>query len=220
MGSKKFLSMLNQMDLIAGNSSSGIIEAPSIKIPTLNIGVRQKGRECAKSIFNCEPKKILISNLIKKLLYKKKNTFNFTNPYEKKFSSKNIIKGFRKHKDRGQLKQKILRSMKDITIQPDQTIISAMKKIEQTGERSLIVVTKSQKFLGTLTDGDIRRNIIKGVNLKNKINKIYKKAIYLYENKFSESQVKKILIKQNNILIPIIDSSKVFELFNLEYCFW
>ncbi len=97
--------------------------------------------------------------------------------------------------------------MKDITIKPDQTIISAMKKIEQTGERSLIVVTKAQKFLGTLTDGDIRRNIIKGVNLKNKINKIYKKkAIYLYENKFSESQVKKILIKQNNILIPIIDS--------------
>ena len=69
--------------------------------------------------------------------------------------------------------------MKDITIQPDQTIISAMKKIEQTGERSLIVVTKAQKFLGTLTDGDIRRNIIKGVNLKNKINKIYKKKQFI-----------------------------------------
>ena len=96
--------------------------------------------------------------------------------------------------------------MKDITIQPDQTIISAMKKIEQTGERSLIVVTKSLKFLGTLTDGDIRRNIIKGVNLKNKIQKIYKKnTIFLYENKFNESQVKKILIKQNNIVIPILN---------------
>ena len=96
--------------------------------------------------------------------------------------------------------------MKDITIQPDQTIISAMKKIEQTGERSLIVVTRSLKFLGTLTDGDVRRNIIKGVNLKNKIQKIYKKnTIFLYENKFSESQVKKILIKQNNIVIPILN---------------
>ena len=56
MGSKKFLSMLNQMDLIAGNSSSGIIDSVN-KNTTLNIGVRQKGRECAKSIFNCEPKK-------------------------------------------------------------------------------------------------------------------------------------------------------------------
>ena len=36
-------------------------------------------------------------------------------------------------------------------------------------ERSLIVVTRSLKFLGTLTDGDVRRNIIKCVNLKNKI---------------------------------------------------
>lgn len=53
--------------------------------------------------------------------------------------------------------------MKNITIKPDHSIISAMKKLELTGERSLIVVTKSSKFLGTLTDGDIRRNIIKGV---------------------------------------------------------
>ena len=96
--------------------------------------------------------------------------------------------------------------MKDITIRPNQTIFSAMKKLEQTGERSLVVVTKSFKFLGTITDGDIRRNIIKGVNLKSEISKIYKKkAIYLLAGKFSEKQVKKILNKQNNILIPILD---------------
>ena len=71
--------------------------------------------------------------------------------------------------------------MKNITIQPNQTIFSAMKRLESTGERSLIVVNKSSKFLGTLTDGDIRRNIIKGINLKTKINKIYKNAIYLLE---------------------------------------
>ena len=65
--------------------------------------------------------------------------------------------------------------MKNITSQPNQSIFSAMKRLESTGERSLIVVNKSYKFLGTLKDGDIRRNIIKGVNLKSRINKIYKK---------------------------------------------
>ena len=96
--------------------------------------------------------------------------------------------------------------MKNITIQPNQSIFSAMKRLESTGERSLIVVNKSYKFLGTLTDGDIRRNIIKGVNLKNGINKIYKKkAIYLLEGRFNIKQVKKILIKQNHIMIPVLD---------------
>jgi len=96
--------------------------------------------------------------------------------------------------------------MKNITIQPNQSIFSAMKRLESTGERSLIVVNKSYKFLGTLTDGDIRRNIIKGVNLKSRINKIYKKkAIYLLEGRFNEKQVKKILIKQNHIMIPVLD---------------
>ena len=55
--------------------------------------------------------------------------------------------------------------MKNLTIKPDQSIISAMKKLELTGERSLIVVTKSSKFLGTLTDGDIRRAILKGLDI-------------------------------------------------------
>ena len=91
MGSKNFLSMVKQMNLIAGNSSSGIIEAPSLKTPTINIGIRQKRRECAKSIFHCEANKKKLLNLIMKILYKKKNSFNYKNPYEKKYSSKNII---------------------------------------------------------------------------------------------------------------------------------
>ncbi len=92
MGSKNFLSMVYQMNLIVGNSSSGIIEAPSLKTPTINIGERQKGREQAKSVFNCNAKKKEILNLINRVLKKKKNQFNYSNPYEKLNSSKNIIK--------------------------------------------------------------------------------------------------------------------------------
>ena len=45
--------MLKYIDAVIGNSSSGIIEAPSFNIPTVNIGNRQKGRIFAKSIINC-----------------------------------------------------------------------------------------------------------------------------------------------------------------------
>lgn len=53
LGQLNYLSALAQVDAVVGNSSSGLYEAPSLKIPTVNIGDRQKGRLQATSIINC-----------------------------------------------------------------------------------------------------------------------------------------------------------------------
>jgi len=53
LGTLIFLSLLKFCDAIVGNSSSGIIEAPSLGTPTINIGNRQKGRAKAKSVIDC-----------------------------------------------------------------------------------------------------------------------------------------------------------------------
>ncbi len=55
LGVKRYLSALKYAAMVIGNSSSGLAEVPSFKIPTVNIGDRQKGRLQAKSIINCEP---------------------------------------------------------------------------------------------------------------------------------------------------------------------
>jgi GDP/UDP-N,N'-diacetylbacillosamine 2-epimerase (hydrolysing) len=52
LGQLKYLSSLQQVNLVIGNSSSGIIEVPEYKIPTINIGDRQQGRVQAGSIIN------------------------------------------------------------------------------------------------------------------------------------------------------------------------
>jgi len=49
-----FLDLLRNSDAIVGNSSAGIIEAPALGVPTINIGDRQKGRERAYSVLDCE----------------------------------------------------------------------------------------------------------------------------------------------------------------------
>ena len=54
LGHENYLSLLNQVDLVIGNSSSGIIEAPYFRVPTVNIGNRQLGRYQYESIINCE----------------------------------------------------------------------------------------------------------------------------------------------------------------------
>ncbi len=55
LGMVRYLSSLRYAEFVIGNSSSGLMEAPSFKIPTINIGDRQKGRLRAKSVIDCEP---------------------------------------------------------------------------------------------------------------------------------------------------------------------
>ena len=57
LGQLRYLSALQYVDTVAGNSSSGLAEAPSFKIGTINIGDRQKGRIKADSVIDCEPRK-------------------------------------------------------------------------------------------------------------------------------------------------------------------
>jgi len=93
LGSKVFLSLMKISDAIIGNSSSGILEMPSFKKPTINIGLRQQGRVRANSVIDVSSKSKLISRCIrliysKKFIEKKKNFFN---PYKKKNTLKRII---------------------------------------------------------------------------------------------------------------------------------
>ncbi|MAM86468.1 MAG: UDP-N-acetylglucosamine 2-epimerase (hydrolyzing) [unclassified Hahellaceae] len=55
LGQLRYFSCLGQIDGVVGNSSSGLAEAPSFKIGTVNIGDRQKGRLKASSVIDCEP---------------------------------------------------------------------------------------------------------------------------------------------------------------------
>ena len=53
LGQKRYLSTVKHATAVIGNSSSGIIEVPAFDVPTVDIGVRQKGRLAAKSVLNC-----------------------------------------------------------------------------------------------------------------------------------------------------------------------
>lgn len=53
LGARRYLSVLKCVSAVVGNSSSGILEVPSMHIPTLNIGIRQQGRQRAESVIDC-----------------------------------------------------------------------------------------------------------------------------------------------------------------------
>ena len=94
LGQLRYLSALKYVDCIIGNSSSGLIEAPSFKTPTVNIGDRQRGRIMADSVIQSSTETKDILNAIHKAISKKfKNTvlLNSINPYGSGNSSDLIV---------------------------------------------------------------------------------------------------------------------------------
>lgn len=67
---------------VIGNSSSGVLEVPFFKVPTINLGDRQKGRHFSSSVINIDFKKVLLSKTINNII---------TNKIKINFSSKNIL---------------------------------------------------------------------------------------------------------------------------------
>ena len=93
LGDINYLSVLNYIDCVLGNSSSGIVEVPEFKIPSINVGDRQSGRAISKSVINCEFTEKSISKAIKKNFNKefRSKLKNFENPYKSTGSSKKIV---------------------------------------------------------------------------------------------------------------------------------
>lgn len=93
LGMQGYLSAVKYAQFVIGNSSSGIVEAPSFKIPTINIGDRQLGRIQAKSIINCNAKE---KEIIAAIDYSMSNEFrtklkNTVNPYGDGNTSSKIV---------------------------------------------------------------------------------------------------------------------------------
>jgi len=94
LGMRRYLSAISKAEFVIGNSSSGIIEVPSFKVPTINIGDREKGRIQAESIINCEPSEESISKAITLALDDtfRKKIQDIKNPYGDGNTSDKIIK--------------------------------------------------------------------------------------------------------------------------------
>jgi GDP/UDP-N,N'-diacetylbacillosamine 2-epimerase (hydrolysing) len=69
---KDYLSLMRTVSVIVGNSSSGIIEAPSFGLPAINVGTRQKRREQADNVINVDYNKKEIKRAVQKALYDKR----------------------------------------------------------------------------------------------------------------------------------------------------
>ena len=99
--------------------------------------------------------------------------------------------------------------MKDITIHPQASIKEAMEALDKTAEKVLLVVDNDEKLIGALTDGDIRRYILKEQDLIGTIeNAFNKNPIFVFQEDFEQEKVKRIFTEKIIELIPIVDQDR------------
>lgn len=84
LGQKRYLSALKYIGAMVGNSSSGLVEAPSLGLPTINIGRRQEGRVRAATVIDVPPERAAILQALDTALSKdfRESVKDAANPYE------------------------------------------------------------------------------------------------------------------------------------------
>lgn len=108
LGNIRYLSAVKYAQYVLGNSSSGLLEAPSFRIPTINIGDRQKGRIKAESVIDCEPikEKILEAIKVAESIEFRETIKNVKNPYEGIDTSHMIVEKLKRAIENNEIKLK------------------------------------------------------------------------------------------------------------------
>ena len=93
LGRRRYLSALHFVSAVVGNSSSGIVEVPTMRIPTVDIGIRQQGRIAASSVIHCEGEHDQIHQAISFALSPagKRLALETDNPYAKRDTVTRIV---------------------------------------------------------------------------------------------------------------------------------
>ena len=98
---------------------------------------------------------------------------------------------------------------KKLFIRTNATIKKAMSLMNISPHKCLLVINNEKQLIGTITDGDIRKSILKDSNLDKSIVDIYNSnPIKVYEGKINHNEIKKILKVNKFDVIPIVDKKE------------
>ena len=90
----------------------------------------------------------------------------------------------------------------------DMSIKHAINKLSLLKERYCVIVDRKYSFKGTITDGDVRRGLLKGFTIKNKIKNFSKKKNFVTYRKLNQHKINSILKKKDISFLPLLNAKK------------
>lgn len=101
-----------------------------------------------------------------------------------------------------------MEEIKDILINPESSIKQALKLMDSAGKRILFVIDEKKTILGTITDGDIRRWILKGKSLNLNVVKVMNRSPVVLRNDYLKDEAQELMISQGVDCLPVVDENK------------
>ncbi len=103
-----------------------------------------------------------------------------------------------------------MKNLRKYLINKEKKIKDALKLIDKNGEKTCLVLDQNKKLFGSLTDGDIRRKILrKGKNINERIHKFCnRKTISINEGKINKRKIKQIFLNKKIEILPVLDKNK------------
>jgi len=98
--------------------------------------------------------------------------------------------------------------IKNILVNPNLTIKQTLRKMDETGKKIIFVTNINEEILGVVTDGDIRRWILKGNSLSEKVSYVMNVKPIVLKEGFSKDEAKKLMLLQEIDCVPVIDKNK------------
>ena len=100
--------------------------------------------------------------------------------------------------------------MKNLKVAPWISVKDAMERLDSTAEKVLLVVDEKERLLGSLTDGDIRRHILKNKSITESIEDVFNtQPFFVYERDYNKAELKQLFATYKLNLIPILDKESV-----------
>ncbi|MCX5783176.1 MAG: nucleotidyltransferase family protein [Elusimicrobia bacterium] len=102
-----------------------------------------------------------------------------------------------------------MEKIEKLLISPDVSVKNALKKMDEGAEKILFAVDGQRRLLGALTDGDVRRWILKGGSLNAKVEKMFNPSPVCLSKGFLPEQAKRIMVERKITCLPVTDGKNV-----------
>jgi UDP-N-acetylglucosamine 2-epimerase (non-hydrolysing) len=210
---EEYVAVLKTADVLVGNSSSGIIEAASLKLPVVDVGDRQRGRLRPPNVIHVEEDRTQILEGFRRALDPafRAGLADLANPYGDGRASRRIVDALLAVPLERVGRKPLMEAtagdvaLERMTLDPDATLRDTLAAIQRGAAQIAFVTDRDGRLLGSISDGDVRRAMLTGAELDDGITH-YVNRVPVTATPDDDLQEVAALMERNGVAqLPVVD---------------
>jgi UDP-N-acetylglucosamine 2-epimerase (non-hydrolysing) len=215
----EYLNALKAADVLVGNSSSGIIEAASLRLPVVDVGDRQRGRLRPRNVIHVGEERPEIAAGIRRALGPafRRTLVDLENPYGRGDASGRIVRALLEVPLERLTSKPLVEvsasastaDLESLTIEPGATLRDAMAVIDRGRSQIVFVVENGGRLAGSISDGDVRRALLAGARLEDGLARYVNRVPVVATPSDDPGRILQLMERNGVTQVPVVDDQGV-----------